>query len=98
MDDFGLSSIGTVTNNLTASLKTNPNLSLVGLLPVLYDSRIKNHKETLSNLKSIYNGLILDVVIPYRAGLVDIRSEGFSESFAKQRKDLEPYYELYKIL
>lgn len=94
VDEFGLDSIGTVTNNLTASLKTNPNLSLIGLLPVLYDSRIKHHNTTISSLKSIYNGLILDTVIPYRAGLVELRNDGFSEEFSKQRKDLEPYYKL----
>ena len=94
VDEFGLQSIGTVTNNLTASLKTNSNLSLVGLLPVLYDSRIKQHRQTLEDLKKIYNGLILDVTIPYRSGIVDIRSNGFTEHLSKQRKDLEPYYEL----
>lgn len=56
----------------------NPDLKLTGIIPTLYDSRAKHHQEVLSELRSNYPSVLIDIPIPVRVGLADATVAGQS--------------------
>lgn len=97
LDGFGADSIFEITNTLnTVREKTNPNIKVVGLLPVLLEGTSKRDKEVLQQVKEVYGDLVIKTEIMRKTDIKTIVENGFSEEYIGERKALKMYYDLFK--
>ena len=55
---------------------TNPGLQVIGILPTKYDSRTLHNREALEEMRTSYDGLVMDPPIRFRIGLADAAISG----------------------
>lgn len=98
--DFGYRAVGKFSNTvLEVNQTTNPELELLGILPVLMESRGRLDKDVLSEAKTEYGDFLFKTIIRRKSTLGRLINEkGFSEKYSTERKALEDYYSLYEEL
>lgn len=91
-ETFGLESVYQFADTLTAvSDKTNPQLNLLGIVPVLTDNMTID-KEVISEAQEAFEGKIMQTVIKRRSELKKMARNGISEHYAAQREALQDFY------
>jgi chromosome partitioning protein len=94
-EDFGLDSVHDFSETLADVVNsTNPNLRLLGILPILADAKTNVDQNIIRKSKESFGDLVFETVIKRKAALKQMVGEGFSEESSKQRKALQEYYEL----
>ena len=78
---------------------TNPNLTLLGALPTLYDSRTTHSRDVLFDVADRYNLPVLSPPIPRTVRFAEASASGSSVMASKKRnKGASAYRELAKSL
>lgn len=62
----------------TVQERTNPALSVIGILPTLYDGRTAHGREVLAELRLMYSDVLIDEPIRMRVALADASAHGKS--------------------
>ena len=56
--------------------RSNPELTIFGMLPTFFDMRTAHSKEVLEELKRVYKDLVIDIPIKVRVSLADAGAQG----------------------
>lgn len=92
---FGFDSVFKFTDTLKETREyTNPNLSILGILPVLTDANMKVDQTIIDEARELFGDLLFDAVIKRKSELKKMVDSGFTEHYAKQREALSDFYEL----
>lgn len=95
-ETFGLDSVYQFADTLEAvNDSTNPDLSLLGIVPVLTDN-MSIDKNVVAKAKASFDGKIFETVIRRRSELKKMAENGLSEKYAKQRMALQDFYAFVK--
>lgn len=91
---FGFHSVQQFSDTLTpVEQHTNPNLAVLGVVPVLTDGTLVD-KNIMAEAKEQFGDLLFKTVIKRRAGVKKMVDTGFSEHYAKEREALQDFYDL----
>lgn len=91
---FGFHSVQQFSDTLTpVNEHTNPNLTILGVVPVLTDGTAVD-KSIMSEAEESFGELLFKTIIKRRAGIKRMVDTGFSEHYAKEREALQDFYEL----
>jgi chromosome partitioning protein len=94
-EDFGLDSVHKFSNTMSTIFEeTNPNLRLLGIVPILTDANMSVDQEIISEAKEAFGEYVFEAVIKRRATLKKMVRDGFSEQYSEQRRALKDYYDL----
>lgn len=96
---FGYRAVSKFSNTvLEVNQSINPNLELLGILPVMVETQKgRMDMAVLNEAKQEYGNFVFETIIRRKSALNRlINHEGFSERYAKQREALQDYYSLYK--
>ena len=77
--------------------RLNPNLSIAGILPTMFNKQTKHSQECLQNLKENYQDLVFESVIPFTVKLQDsvLASQGITQ-YQPQSEAAKAYRNLVK--
>lgn len=96
-DRFGFDSVLQFSNTLQAAKQhMNPNLYLMGILPILADTHMSLDQKIIEEARETFEDLLFNTVIKRRAVLKEMVEHGISEHYAKQRAALVDFYNLVK--
>lgn len=96
-DRFGFDSVLQFSNTLQAAKEhMNPNLYLMGILPILADAHMSLDQKIIAEARETFEDLLFNTVIKRRAVLKEMVEHGISEHYAKQRAALVDFYDLVK--
>lgn len=91
---FGFHSVQQFADTLAPVQRhTNPNLVVLGVVPILTDSTAVD-KNIIEEAKAAFSDLLFNTIIKRRAGIKRMVDTGFSEHYAKEREALKDFYEL----
>lgn len=93
---FGFDSVLKFVDTLTdVSNYTNPNLRVLGIVPVLTDMGMKVDKEIIREARKLFDELLFETIIKRKSELKKMVDTGFTEHYAYQREALSEYYNFY---
>lgn len=78
--------------------KTNPNLSLAGILTVMLDPRPMIDNSILEKARSEYEDVVFDTVIKRRSRIKEFTITGIQDNTKPDREALMPYYQFVEEL
>ena len=91
---FGFHSVQQFSDTLTpVNQHTNPNLVVLGVVPVLTDGTAVD-KNIMLEAEAAFGDLLFKTIIKRRAGIKRMVDTGFSEHYAKEREALQDFYDL----
>lgn len=97
LDSYGKRSIQQSVETLSSVMEnSNPNINVIGLVPVLLDINTSLDNQILEEIREIYGDSLLDVALLRRADIKKMKETGFSEKYSKEREVLSMYYDLYE--
>lgn len=92
---FGFDSIFKFTDTVKEIREyTNPNLSILGIVPTLTDVNMKVDQNILDEARELFGDLLFTTVVKRKSELKKMVNSGFTEHYAKQREALSDFYEL----
>ena len=77
---------------------TNPNLTLLGVLPTLYDARTTHSRDVLADVSDRYDVVVLDPPIPRTVRFAEASASGSSVLTGRKSKGAQAYRELAQQL